>query len=93
MDSGVASDDQRFLAYCLAGIASALAESHRDEEAALVWGAVCAAEESSGFRMLVPERRRYELHLTRLEQSDAWIRGRSLTLADAFSSLGQLAGR
>jgi tetratricopeptide (TPR) repeat protein len=88
VDSGVASDDQRFLAYCLAGLASALAESQRGEEAALVWGAVCAAEESGGFRMLVPERRRYEMHLTRLEQSDAWSRGRSLTLADAFASLG-----
>jgi predicted ATPase/class 3 adenylate cyclase len=91
VDSGIAIDDQRFLAYCLAGIASALAESHRGEEAALVWGAVCAAEESRGFRMLVPERRRYEMHLTRLEQSEAWSRGRSLALADAFASLGPRA--
>jgi predicted ATPase/class 3 adenylate cyclase len=88
MDDGMASDDQRFLAYCLAGIASALAESQRGEEAALIWGAVCSAEESRGFRMLIPERRRYEMHLTRLEESDAWSRGRSLTLADAFASLG-----
>jgi len=58
------------------------------EDAALVWGAVCAAEESRGFRMLMLERRRYEEHLTRLEQSTAWRSGRALTLHDAFAALG-----
>jgi len=88
MEGGIATDDQRFQAYCLAGMASALPAAGRDEDAALVWGAVCAAEESRGFRMLTLERRRYEEHLTRLEQTAAWRSGRALTLHDAFAALG-----
>jgi predicted ATPase/class 3 adenylate cyclase len=79
-----AETDERLLAYCLAGIASALAESNREDDAALLWGAVCAAEESRGFRMLAPERRRYEAHLARLEGSDAWRSGQSITLGEAM---------
>jgi rod shape-determining protein MreB len=40
------------LVVCLAGIASVHAEHRRDEVAATIWGAVCAAEETMGFRML-----------------------------------------
>ena len=81
----------RLLSYCLAGIASALAESGREEDAALAWGTVCAVEQSSGFRMLAPERRRYEAHLTRLETSAAWNAGQSLSLAEVVDALGHLS--
>ena len=81
------SDRSRLLAYCLAGIASALAETGREEEAARLWGAVCAAEESSGFRMLTAERGRYEAHLGRLEHSAAWSEGRKLSLEDAVVTI------
>jgi predicted ATPase/class 3 adenylate cyclase len=74
---------ERSVAYCLAGIASVLAQGGRDEDAARIWGAVCAAEETLGFRMLAPERRRYEGHLARLEVRPAWIEGKRLTLEDA----------
>jgi predicted ATPase len=77
------SDRYRLLAYCLAGIASALAETGRDEEAARLWGAVCAAEQSSGFRMLTAERGRYEAHLDRLERTAAWRDGLKLSLEEA----------
>ena len=75
-----AETDERFLAHCMAGIASALAESNREDDAALLSGAVCAAEESCGFRMIAPERRGYEARLARLEGSDAWRSGQSITL-------------
>ena len=81
------SDRSRLLAYCLAGIASALAETGRDEEAARLWGAVCAAEESSGFRMLTAERGRYEAHLGRLEHSPAWSAGLKLSVEDAVGTV------
>jgi len=74
---------ERSTAYCLAGIASVLAAGGRDEDAARIWGAVCAAEETLGFRMLAPERRRYEGHLARLEVRPAWIEGKRLTLEEA----------
>jgi tetratricopeptide (TPR) repeat protein len=82
-----ADTDERFLAYCLAGMASVLAELNREDDAAFLWGAVCAAEESRGFRMLAPERRRYETHVARLEGSDAWRSGRSITLDEAMHAL------
>jgi predicted ATPase/class 3 adenylate cyclase len=78
----------RDVAYGLAGLASVLAERGRDEDAAQVWGAVCAAEEALGFRIIAAERRRYERRLVRLEASDSWIEGRKLTLADAADLLG-----
>ena len=77
------SDRFRLVAYCLAGVASTLAETGREEEAARLWGAVCAAEESSGFRMLTAERGRYEAHLDRLGRSSAWSDGLKLSLEDA----------
>ena len=77
----------RLAAYCLAGISSALAESGREDDAALGWGAVCAAEESGGWRMLATERRRYEAHLARLEARDAWSKGRSLSVEEALDAV------
>jgi predicted ATPase/class 3 adenylate cyclase len=74
---------ERGVAYCLAGVASVLADAGEDEKAARIWGAVCAAEETLGFRMLAPERRRYERHLARLEVRPAWIEGKGLTLEEA----------
>jgi predicted ATPase/class 3 adenylate cyclase len=74
---------ERSVAYCLAGMARVLAARGQDVEAATIWGAVCAAEETLGFRMLAAERRRYENHLARLESTPAWTEGRRLTLEEA----------
>ena len=82
-----ATDRARSTVYCLSGIASALAQSGEDEQAARLWGAVYATEASSGFRMLAAERRRYETHLSRLEQTVAWHEGRELSLEDAVALL------
>jgi predicted ATPase len=78
---------ERSVAYCLAGMASVLATSGQDADAARIWGAVCAAEEALGFRMLAPERRRYENHLARLEATPAWTEGKRLTLEAAIASI------
>jgi predicted ATPase/class 3 adenylate cyclase len=75
------------LVVCLAGIASVLAERKRDQAAATIWGAVCAAEETFGFHILRAERRRYESRLARLEGTPAWTAGRRLTLEDAVASI------
>jgi predicted ATPase len=75
----------RDVAYGLAGLASVLAERGRDEEAARIWGAVCAAEEALGFRMIASERRRYERRLAPLEDTRSWIEGRALTLEEALA--------
>jgi tetratricopeptide (TPR) repeat protein len=76
-------EGSRNLAYCLAGLASVLAERGLNEDAASIWGAVCAAEDALGFRMLGAERRRYQTRLTHLESTPAWTVGRSFTLEDA----------
>jgi len=81
----------RHEAYCLAGIASALAAIGHDNTAANIWGAVCNAERALGFRMLSSERRRYERHLTRLEASESWIQGQTLTLEQAADKLNGIA--
>ena len=73
----------RDIAHGLAGLASVLAESRRDEEAAQLWGAVCAAEEALGFRMIASDRRRYERRLVPLEETRSWSKGRALTLDEA----------
>jgi predicted ATPase/class 3 adenylate cyclase len=73
----------RDIAYCLAGIASVLAERGRHEDAARLWGAVSAGEDALGFRMLAAERRRYEQKLSGLEGSAAWREGRELALDQA----------
>jgi predicted ATPase len=75
------------LVLCLAGIASVLAERGDDDDAAFLWGAVCAAEESAGFHMLKAERRRYERRLARLEGTTSWAAGKKLTLEDAVGSV------
>ena len=80
--------ERRFPAYCLAGIASVLAESGRDDEAALAWGSVCATEQSHGFRMVAWERRRYERRLARFEGTHAWSSGRALSIDAAVDALG-----
>ena len=77
-------------AYCLAGIASALAATGRDTEAAALWGAVCNAEQAHGFRMLSSERRRYETYLARFEGSPDWEHGRTLSLEQAADSLSTI---
>jgi hypothetical protein len=78
----------RDVAYGLAGLASVLAEHGRDEDAARIWGAVCAAEEALGFRMIASDRRRYERRLVPLEDTSSWIEGRALTLEEAAHLLG-----
>lgn len=75
-----ASEGSRGLAYCLAGLASVLAERGLVDDAARIWGAVCAAEESIGFRMMAFERRRYEQRLAPLEGTAAWTSAQQLTL-------------
>ena len=78
---------ERNVAYGLAGIASVLAQREQDEAAAAIWGAVCAAEDSLGFRMITAERRRYERHLKGLEETPAWTAGKQLTLEQAVASI------
>jgi predicted ATPase len=75
------------MAGCLAGIASLLAERGDDERAATLWGAVCGAEQTTGFRMLKAERRRYEQRLKRLENTAAWRGGTGMTLDEAANSI------
>jgi predicted ATPase len=87
-----AGEDSRINAYCLAGIASALAATGHDTRAAALWGAVCNAEQTLGFRMLSSERQRYETHLTRLESSDNWAQGQTLTLVQAAENLKTIVG-
>jgi predicted ATPase/class 3 adenylate cyclase len=72
---------------CLAGIASVLAEGKHEKAAATIWGAVCAAEETLGKRILAVERRRYTSRLARLEGTPAWTAGKRLTLEDAVASI------
>ncbi len=86
-----AGEDSRIHAYCLAGIASVLAATGHDPEAAALWGAVCNAEQTHGFRMLSSERKRYETHLTRLEASDSWDQGRTMNLEQATQSLNSIS--
>ena len=85
-----AGEDSRIHAYCLAGIASVLAATGHDPEAAALWGAVCNAEQTHGFTMISSERKRYETHLTRLEGSDSWEQGRNANLEQATQSLNSI---
>jgi predicted ATPase/DNA-binding SARP family transcriptional activator len=73
----------RLKAYCLAGLACVLAEVGQDDVAARLWGAVSAAEENLGFRIVPHERRRYERRVARFENTDGWVVGRELTLEEA----------
>jgi predicted ATPase/class 3 adenylate cyclase len=83
LDRSIRDYPHRIHAFCLAGIASVLAEQGHDYEAAMIWGAACAAEEALGFRMLAAERRRYERRLSRLEVTPAWSSGRQLGVAES----------
>ena len=85
-----AGEDSRIHAYCLAGIASGLAATGHDPEAAALWGAVCNAEQTHGFTMIGSERKRYETHLTRLEGSNSWEQGRNADLEQATQSLDSI---
>ena len=78
---------ERTITYCLAGIASVLAERGEDDTAASIWGAVGAAEERLGFRMIPMERHRYERRTARLESTAAWTAGKELTLDEAVASI------
>ena len=81
----------RDLAYGLAGLASVLAERGHDEDAARIWGAVCAAEEALGFRMIASDRRRHEKRLVPLEDTRSWIKGKALTLDEAIELASSIA--
>jgi tetratricopeptide (TPR) repeat protein len=83
LDATAEARTQRVMAFCFAGIAAVLAEQHRDEEAATLWGAASAAEDELGFQILAAERRRYERRLAHLEGTPAWSSGRKLTLEEA----------
>jgi len=85
--SHTSTETGRHEAYCLAGIASALAATGRDTAAGTLWGAVYNAERTLGFRMLTTERRRYESYLSRLEHGDSWAHGQTLSLREAVDSL------
>ena len=76
---------RRNIAYSLAGIASTLAYSGHEQAAATIWGAICNAEETLALKMIEPERRRYETHLRRLEDTPAWTDGKQLTLDEAIA--------
>ena len=56
-----------------------------------LWGAVCAAEDALGFRMLSFERRRYEQRLAQLETMPPWREGNALTLEEVHAAIGHLA--
>ena len=78
---------EREAVYCLAGIASVLAEWGTDSVAATIWGAVCAGEERLGFQMIPTERVRYERRAARLETSPEWAAGKALTLDEAVATV------
>jgi predicted ATPase len=86
-----AGEVSRIHAYCLAGIASGLAATGHNPEAAALWGAVCNAEQTHGFTMLSSERKRYETHLARLEGSESWDQGRTVNLEQATQSLNSIS--
>jgi tetratricopeptide (TPR) repeat protein len=77
--------ERRQIAYCLAGIACVLAERGEDKTAATIWGAVGAAEETLGFRMIPMERERYERRVATFEDTPAWVTGRRLSLDEAVT--------
>jgi predicted ATPase len=83
LDESARDRSRRVIPFCLAGIAAALVEQGRLEEAATLWGAASAGEEALGFRILGVERSRYESRLARLEGTPAWTSGRNLMLEEA----------
>jgi tetratricopeptide (TPR) repeat protein len=89
------SDSDRPLigVFCVAGVASVLAETGEVEDAAMLWGAVSAAEHDLGFRILGRERARYEQRLARFEGTEAWRSGRSLSLEQALAAIEAIEER
>jgi tetratricopeptide (TPR) repeat protein len=83
LDASALDRSRRVVPFCLAGVAAVLAEQNRFEEAATLWGAAGAGEETLGFRILPVERSRYESRLAQLEGTAAWTSGRKLTLGEA----------
>jgi predicted ATPase/class 3 adenylate cyclase len=73
-------------AVCAAGLASVCAERGEHATAAMLWGAVCGAEENLGFRLLGIERRRYDRRLQRLEHTSEWEAGFATPVYDALAS-------
>jgi predicted ATPase/class 3 adenylate cyclase len=84
LDVSARDRSRRVIPFCVAGIAAALAEQDRPDEAATLWGAASAGEEALGFRILPVERGRYESRLAHLEGTPAWTSGRNLTLDEAI---------
>jgi predicted ATPase/class 3 adenylate cyclase len=83
LELSVTSGDDISVVYCIAGLASVLVRMGRIEAGASLWGSVMVLEDALGFRLVPGTRRRYEPQLVPLEASDAWERGRSLTLDEA----------
>jgi predicted ATPase len=76
--------DRRGAAYCVAGLASVLAAEGKTEVAATLWGAVERLEEILESPIHAMERPRYERRLATLTGSEAWERGRALSLEEAL---------
>jgi tetratricopeptide (TPR) repeat protein len=55
LDTGVRREQWIIQLLCIAGIAAAFSDLARDEDAATLWGAACAAEEHLGFQ--IPHRK------------------------------------
>jgi hypothetical protein len=85
LDSGVRREQWIIQLLCIAGIAAAFSDLARDRDAATLWGAACSVEETHGFRIPRPERRRYESRLRNLENTDAWRAGQKLSLDKAVT--------
>jgi predicted ATPase/DNA-binding SARP family transcriptional activator len=90
LDTGVRREQWIIQLLCIAGIAAAFSDLARDEDAATLWGAACAAEEHLGFQIPPPERRRFESRLRSLENTDAWRAGRKLSLDRAVTLISSL---
>jgi hypothetical protein len=60
----VQQGDMRHCAYCLAGLACVAARSQDPTSAGRLWTLAERVEHELGFRILAPERRRYERTLT-----------------------------
>ena len=72
------------------GLRSRVLNLSSKRDAAKLWGAVCAAEDALGFRMLSVERQRYEQRLAQLETTPSWREGNALTLEEAHAAIGHL---
>jgi predicted ATPase/class 3 adenylate cyclase len=76
LDIGIEEEDMRHWAYCLAGLACVAARNQDPTAAGRLWTLAERIEHEVGFRMLAPERARYELTLTpALRESDEYRAG------------------